>query len=109
MDPGVQGGYAPPPPQSPVKISHKKMAVEGSHIDFMFLDRPPSHWIRYYTKNANAIQVVSNRMEERTSGGLFTRHLHQSFIDLHLYHSHEVLVVMLRSILEMESRLIPTP
>ena len=27
----------PPPPPGPVKISHKKMAVEGSRIDFMFL------------------------------------------------------------------------
>ena len=31
---GGQGRHTPPP--GPVKISHKKMAVEGGSIDFMF-------------------------------------------------------------------------
>ena len=35
---GCRGGHAPSP--SPVKISHKKMAAKGSHIDFMFLGPP---------------------------------------------------------------------
>ena len=30
-------------PPWPVKISHKKMAVEGGHIDFMFLDTIEIH------------------------------------------------------------------
>ena len=30
-----------PPPPSPVKMSHKKMAAKGDHIDFMFRALPP--------------------------------------------------------------------
>ena len=41
-DPG--GPRAPyPPPPGPVKISHKKMAVEGGSIDFMFF--APLTWL----------------------------------------------------------------
>ena len=36
-DPGGEGAMAPP---GPVKISHKKMAPKGAHIDFMFLGPP---------------------------------------------------------------------
>ena len=34
-------------PTGPVKISHKKMAAKGGHIDFMFLARP-DRWIPYW-------------------------------------------------------------
>ena len=39
-DPGGERAMAP----GPVKINHKK---DGGRIDFMFLDPPPSRWIRY--------------------------------------------------------------
>ena len=46
---GGEGAIAPP---GPVKIGHKKkMAPEGSRIDFMFLGPPlPGRWIRYWAK-----------------------------------------------------------
>ena len=35
---GNSGSGAMPPSPGPVKISHKKMAADGGHMDFMFLD-----------------------------------------------------------------------
>ena len=46
MDPGRAEWAMPPPPPGPVKISTKKTATQGGHIDFMFLSPPlPGRWI----------------------------------------------------------------